>query len=418
MSKFKVGDRVRILDGSKIENYAGGWTPKMGRYVGEVYKVANVVHYPSGSSMYEYELEGVAYGWDERGLELCGNETIVIYRKGNEVIALDKQTGKKAIAKCSPEDTFDFNVGAKLAFERLMNSNKESATVEDMRKSLTSYCFGRSCCNCKLKDSTYRCGRGAHFMTKDDAGNYTMSNREIKVAFNIVFGTGVKEVKRRAKKGDYVKIVKEFEKYGDFSKGDILQIIDNKDGLARYGYDRYDFLCDDEYIVLEGYNPDNHGEPKEPHKFKVGDMVKGNSKSDSRYNITNSDMTMGKITEVSEDGKFIDVEILEHKRDCGCVSKYYNLESKYFDLVKETPKLYNGKIVFTKGDDTFKTGHIYEVKDGRINTAGLFTRVPMVEPFKDIEDVKDYFVGNFDGNRKRKIGWSPYTLELMEVKED
>lgn len=42
----------------------------------------------------------------------------------------------------------------------------------------------------------------------------------------------------------------------------------------------------------------------------------------------------------------------------------------------------------------------------------------MVEPFNDIEDVKDYFAGNFDGNRKRKIGWSAYTLELMEVKED
>ena len=34
MSKFKVGDKVIILDGSKIENYAGGRTPKMGRYVG------------------------------------------------------------------------------------------------------------------------------------------------------------------------------------------------------------------------------------------------------------------------------------------------------------------------------------------------------------------------------------------------
>ena len=302
MSKFKVGDKVRILDGSKIENYAGGWTTKMWRYVGEVYKVANVVHHPIDSSMYEYELDGVGYLWDERGLERCGNETIVIYRKGNEVIALDKRTGKKAIAKCSPEDTFDFNIGAKLAFDRLMNGNKESITVEDMRKKLDSYCFGRRCCGgCKLESPTYRCGRGAYFMTKDDAGNYTMSDEEIKAAFNIVFGTGVKEVKRRAKKGDYVKIVKEFEKYGDFSKGDILQIIDNKDGLARYGYDRYDFLFDDEYIVLEGYKPDKEGKPKEPHKFKVGDIVKGNSESDGRYNITNSDMTSGKITNVSEE---------------------------------------------------------------------------------------------------------------------
>ena len=48
------------------------------------------------------------------------NETIVIYRKGNEVVALDKSKDKKAIAKCSPEDSFDFYTGAKLAFNRLM----------------------------------------------------------------------------------------------------------------------------------------------------------------------------------------------------------------------------------------------------------------------------------------------------------
>ena len=95
MSKFKVGDKVRILDGSKIENYSGGWTPKMGRYVGEVYKVANVAHYNSLSNMYEYELEGVNYVWDERGLERCGNETIVIYRKDNDVLRLIREQARK-----------------------------------------------------------------------------------------------------------------------------------------------------------------------------------------------------------------------------------------------------------------------------------------------------------------------------------
>ena len=95
----------------------------------------------------------------------------------------------------------------------------------------------------------------------------------------------------------------------------------------------------------------------------------------------------------------------------------FGVKSKYFDFVKEAPKLYNGKIVFTKGDDTFKTGHIYEVKDGRINTVE-YGQLPMHDSLKDIEDVKDYFTGNLDGNRKREIGWSAYTLELMEVKED
>jgi hypothetical protein len=412
MSKFKVGDKVRILDGSTIKNYAGGWCTNMKKYVDTITTISYVCKICSGKIGYACHDTG-HYIFDKRGLERCGNETIVIYRKDNDVIALDKRTGKKAIAKCSPEDTFDFNVGAKLAFERLMNGNKESITVEDMRKRLKSYCRGRSCCNCKLKYSTYRCGRGTNFMIKDNSGNYTMSNKEIKAAFNIVFGTGIKEVKRRAKVGEYVKIIDAISSYGNYKNGDILKIVDDVD-YVRYGYCDGQYLHDSEYVVLEGYNPDKECKPKEPHKFKVGDIVKGNSESDDRYRITNSNMTRGKITEVSEDGKFIDVEMLEHKH--GDSGNFYGLESKYFDLVEETPKLYNGKIIFTKGDGIFKTGHIYEVKDGIIHRCdGSF---PTREPLKDIEDVKDYFTGKFDGNRKRKKGWSVYTLELMEVKED
>lgn len=33
MSKFKVGDKVRILDGSKINNYFGGWVDGMKKHV-------------------------------------------------------------------------------------------------------------------------------------------------------------------------------------------------------------------------------------------------------------------------------------------------------------------------------------------------------------------------------------------------
>lgn len=317
MSKFKVGDRVRILDGSTIKNYAGGWYTNMKKYVDTITTIRYVYKTCSGKIGYACHDTG-DYIFDGRGLERCENETIVIYRKDNEVIALDKRTGKKAIAKCSPEDKFDFNIGAKLAFDRLMNGNKESTIVDD------AY------------------------------------------------------------------------------------------GYARYGHHPGEALYNHEYVVLEGYKPDKHSETKEPHKFKVGDIVKGNSESDRRYNITNSNMTSGKITEVSEDGKFIDVEMLEHKY--GDSGNFYGLESKYFDLVEETPKLYNGKIIFTKGDEIFKTGHIYEVKDGIIHRCdGSF---PTGDPLKDIEDVKNYFTGNRDGNRKRKKGWSACTLELMEVKED
>ena len=53
------------------------------------------------------------------------NDCIVIYRKDNETIALDKTTGAKAVAKCSPEDKYDFTTGAKLAFERLTGTEKK-----------------------------------------------------------------------------------------------------------------------------------------------------------------------------------------------------------------------------------------------------------------------------------------------------
>lgn len=411
MSKFKVGDKVRILDGSKIKNYTDGWCGSLKRYTGRNSTVIDVMDFVDGRVGYKLYGTG-SFTFDERSLKYAEHETIVIYRKDNEVIALDKKIGKKAIAKCSPEDTFDFNIGAKLAFDRLMNSNKESITVEDMRKKLKNYCIDMHCGDCKLHSPVCRCGNNTHFMNKDNTGNYEMSDEEIKAAFNIIFGTGTNEVKRRAKVGEYVKIVNAVSSYGNYKNGDILKIVDDVD-YVRYGYCDGQYLHDSEYVVLEGYKPKKEREPKEPHKFKVGDIVKGNSKSDGRYNITNSNMTSGKITKVSEDGKLIDVEMLEHKH--GDSGNFCGLESKYFDLVEETPKLYNGKIIFTKGDGMFKTGHIYEVKDGRINTVE-YVQLPTGEPLMDIEDVKDYFTGKFD--RKREIGWSPCTLELMEVKED
>lgn len=52
------------------------------------------------------------------------NQSITIYQKGRAVIAKNNATGKTAIAKCHPEDEFDFSVGAKLAIDRLVESEK------------------------------------------------------------------------------------------------------------------------------------------------------------------------------------------------------------------------------------------------------------------------------------------------------
>ena len=46
---------------------------------------------------------------------------IEIYRKGNKVVAKFNDNNKiKGVARCSPEDEFDFCTGAKLALDRLI----------------------------------------------------------------------------------------------------------------------------------------------------------------------------------------------------------------------------------------------------------------------------------------------------------
>lgn len=68
MSKFKVGDKVRVLDGSKIKNYTGTWcAPAMEKYVGQVCEISDVFEHYIGKTA--YNLKGISYAWDERGLE-------------------------------------------------------------------------------------------------------------------------------------------------------------------------------------------------------------------------------------------------------------------------------------------------------------------------------------------------------------
>lgn len=53
-------------------------------------------------------------------MKYIGKNTLVIYRNGNAVTAVNKATGETGIAMCSPSDEFDFKVGAAIALARLM----------------------------------------------------------------------------------------------------------------------------------------------------------------------------------------------------------------------------------------------------------------------------------------------------------
>lgn len=125
MSKFKVGDRVRGIsraikgyEGVVVEVDTGSSGDKI------LCRFKNLEgHNGNGVTRRgkDYDTSDHWYVYPNE-IELISrpNETIVIYRKDDKVIAIDKRTGKKTEAKCHPDDKFNFETGAKLAFERLL----------------------------------------------------------------------------------------------------------------------------------------------------------------------------------------------------------------------------------------------------------------------------------------------------------
>lgn len=200
--KFKVGERYKsgyfADNGAVIEiTENNGSTCFYKDVVGKTFGAKSF----DINSIFAFELEEV-------------DETIVIYRKDNKVIALDKSTGEKAESKCNPADEFDFRTGAKLAFNRLMG--------EDVKPD-----------------------------------------------------NGVREVKRKAKVGEYIKIVDAKPCWIPYKNGDVFKVVSvyksgvkiKKDGTpVTAAWHR-------EYVVLENYKQEEKAQEKDNSEIHVGDMV-------------------------------------------------------------------------------------------------------------------------------------------------
>lgn len=143
MSKFKVGDKVRVRQWADMEkefglDYNGDinkrpyFTKAMKEYCGQILTIDGF----TSNGYYTVE----ECGWkfcDEMFEPVSKENTIVIYQKDSKVIALDKSTGKTAEAICSPEDKFDFYAGADLAFERLLGRKPAPKAREEAPKYFT-----------------------------------------------------------------------------------------------------------------------------------------------------------------------------------------------------------------------------------------------------------------------------------------
>lgn len=152
MAKFKVGDKVRVRQWDDMEKEFGvfpwgtikvkcGFTTEMRQYCDKVVTITSI-----SSNGYRIQEDGGEWYYSDDMFEPQA-QSIVIYRKDNKVIAIDKVTGETAEAICNADDEFDFYIGADLAFERLRGRKPASKTREEAPKYFTGemVCIDSDC---------------------------------------------------------------------------------------------------------------------------------------------------------------------------------------------------------------------------------------------------------------------------------
>lgn len=147
--KFKVGDKVRVREWDEMAKQYGldrdgdidiecCFTTGMREFCGKVLTVDSVCGGAvtlKGAGSWYFDIDTI------KPVEETGaTQKIVIISDGTETLARLYEDGKvikSAQAKCDPADEFDFETGAKLAFDRLMlreKQKKETATHLKCRK--------------------------------------------------------------------------------------------------------------------------------------------------------------------------------------------------------------------------------------------------------------------------------------------
>ena len=118
--KYKVGDKVRVRKDLRLGSAYNHWrvVDAMMKHRGKTVTIAAV-----NFNSYHIKEDGATWVWTDEMLETACAEKIIITSDGVTTTAR-KYDGKKVVkeakAVCSKDDNFNFDVGAKLAMERLL----------------------------------------------------------------------------------------------------------------------------------------------------------------------------------------------------------------------------------------------------------------------------------------------------------
>lgn len=161
--KYKVGDKVRVRKDLNLASVYGRClaTSDMLGYRGKVVTIAAVLH-----DSYKVEEDCETRYWTDKMFEPACTEKIIITTDGVTTTARKydgKNLIKEAKAVCSKDDTFNFDVGAKLAMERLLEDKPKLYNGKVVCIEASCYGTGRTGFT---KGKIYRFAEG--FMLDDD----------------------------------------------------------------------------------------------------------------------------------------------------------------------------------------------------------------------------------------------------------
>jgi hypothetical protein len=167
--KYKVGDKVRVRDDLEVGQVYGDceFIMEMKGFSGKIMTIEKAY-----CSSYRLHGGGTWHFTDEMLEDVeSGVMMIKIYQDGNKVIA--KKEGKFGVARCSPDDKFDFFTGAKLALDRLEEKCKPYAWLKDRMTYYYPAPYRDILCNYEMYQNTEfdkrMISRGLVYKTKEEA---------------------------------------------------------------------------------------------------------------------------------------------------------------------------------------------------------------------------------------------------------
>lgn len=134
--KLKVGDKVRVRPDLKVTSYEYDdclTTTCMCEFKGKIVTIKSVEKKENRYTIVEsgnnflWSSEMFVLDGDDKREDDCRVQEIIITTDGKKTTATYRNNGNTVVAftRCSPDDTFDFAEGAKIAFSRLWDDEEE-----------------------------------------------------------------------------------------------------------------------------------------------------------------------------------------------------------------------------------------------------------------------------------------------------